>query len=96
MEPVNGGDFFDWIALTGGAFPENIARYFFIQLLEGVHFIHSKGFFHGDLKPENTMVQVDFLSDTTKIGDKPWFFYRNVAMADGYEQSAEFAALTIK
>ena len=91
MEPVNGGDFFDWVADTGGPFPESIARYFFLQILQGVHMIHSKGYFHGDLKLENMLLNIDYLSDTTKIGNQPWFYLRKVAMAEGYEQSPEYA-----
>ena len=30
MEPINGGDFFEWVAFTGDAFPERIVRYFFL------------------------------------------------------------------
>ena len=30
MEPINGGDLFDWIACSGSPFPEKVARYFFL------------------------------------------------------------------
>ena len=92
MEPVNGGDFFDWIAFTGGPFPEPIARYFFLQILKGIVLIHSKGYFHGDLKPENILMKVSYLSDCTRVGDMPWFSLKDMAMADGFETSAAFQA----
>ena len=90
MEPVNGGDFFDWVAFSGAPFGEEITRYFFLQILKGVDLIHSKGYFHGDLKPENILMKVSHLSDCTKIGETPWFSLKETAMTDDFETSANF------
>ena len=47
---IEGGELFDYIAIAG-PFSEKICRYYFKQMLGGIHFIHSKGLLHGDLKP---------------------------------------------
>ncbi|KAI0562463.1 Serine/threonine protein kinase [Gracilaria domingensis] len=54
MELVNGGELFERIAK--GRLDENIARHYFQQLVDGVHFCHKKGIVHRDLKPENLLV----------------------------------------
>jgi serine/threonine protein kinase len=48
QELAVGGELFN-IVLHNGALSENIARYYFLQLLEGVQFCHSKGIYHRDL-----------------------------------------------
>jgi len=65
LEIAQGGELFDFIACSG-KFPEEIARYFFKQFLDGLSFIHQEGFTHRDLKPENLMLGSDF---TLKIAD---------------------------
>ncbi|CAI2366735.1 unnamed protein product [Moneuplotes crassus] len=47
------------IILLSGRFPEDLARYYFHQLLEGVDYLHSRGISHRDLKPENLMLDAD-------------------------------------
>jgi serine/threonine protein kinase len=54
LELATGGEFFDYIA-TGGRFPENIARFYFRQLIEALYYVHKKGATHRDLKPENLL-----------------------------------------
>ena len=49
MEYAAGGDLFDKIEADAGV-PQDIAQLYFLQLVAGVSFIHSKGVSHRDLK----------------------------------------------
>ena len=51
MELANGGELFDRIKIDYGT-REGTAKYFFMQLLEGVRHCHEQGVCHRDLKPE--------------------------------------------
>ena len=50
LELMTGRDIFDFI-VCGGGFKEKTVRFFFNQMLQAMHYIHSKGFCHRDLKP---------------------------------------------
>lgn len=58
LEFVNGGELFDFVAM--GNFNAEICRYYFKQMLQVMHYTHSKGFAHRDLKPENMMLDKDY------------------------------------
>ena len=55
MELIEGGELFDYVANTG-KFSEDICKFYFLQLLRGISFIHSKNLCHRDLKPENVLL----------------------------------------
>ena len=56
MEPVRGGDLFDFLAgMEGEEVDEEDAKFMFLQLLAGVQYLHSHDIVHRDLKPENVM-----------------------------------------
>merc|ERR1719191_1439783 len=55
MELVGGGELFDHI-VGRGRLPEDEARYVFLQIVEGLKYIHSKNIIHRDLKPENILI----------------------------------------
>ncbi|KAI0538919.1 putative serine/threonine protein kinase [Xylaria digitata] len=65
MEFAEGGDLFDKIEADVGV-TEDIAHLYFLQLISGVSFMHSKGVAHRDLKPENILMSE---SGNLKIAD---------------------------
>lgn len=54
LEFMEGGELLDFISL--GSLPENISRYFFRQLIFGLHHLHSHGIVHLDMKSDNVLV----------------------------------------
>jgi 5'-AMP-activated protein kinase catalytic alpha subunit len=65
MEYCKRGELFDYI-VDNERLTEDEASIFFYQLINGVEYIHSKGFAHRDLKPENLLLTKD---KTLKIID---------------------------
>ncbi|RDW87703.1 serine kinase-like protein chk1 [Coleophoma crateriformis] len=65
MEYAEGGDLFDKIEADVGV-SEDIAHFYFTQLISGVHYMHSKGVGHRDIKPENILLSD---SGNLKIAD---------------------------
>jgi serine/threonine-protein kinase Chk1 len=55
MELADGGDLFDKIEPDVGV-GEDIAHFYFFQLMNAVSYMHTKGIAHRDLKPENILL----------------------------------------
>mmetsp|Transcript_48726 Transcript_48726/g.78516 ORF Transcript_48726/g.78516 Transcript_48726/m.78516 type:complete len:446 (-) Transcript_48726:522-1859(-) len=61
MELMRGGDLFDWLAErelneNKELVSEEHAKHMFVQLLNGVEYLHTNSIVHRDLKPENIMI----------------------------------------
>ena len=41
-------------------FSENLVRNLFLQLIEGLEYLHSKGIVHRDIKPENLLIDENY------------------------------------
>ncbi|KAJ6584208.1 CAMK/CAMKL/CHK1 protein kinase [Mycena sp. CBHHK59/15] len=65
LELAAGGDLFDKIAPDVGVGDE-VAHFYFNQLIAGMDYIHREGVCHRDLKPENLLLDV---AGTLKISD---------------------------
>ncbi|KAJ9123993.1 hypothetical protein QFC22_000785 [Naganishia vaughanmartiniae] len=65
LEYVSQGELFDYINAKG-TLGTNEASFFYQQLMNGLHYLHSFGICHRDLKPENLLLD-DYL--TLKIAD---------------------------
>ncbi|KAL2351436.1 kinase-like domain-containing protein [Cryomyces antarcticus] len=55
MELAEGGDLFDKIEADEGV-GEDVAHFYFTQLVQGVSYMHSMGVAHRDIKPENMLL----------------------------------------
>ncbi|XP_076041955.1 serine/threonine-protein kinase Chk1-like [Oratosquilla oratoria] len=64
LEYASGGTLHDRIGATG--MPEDRARFCFVQLIQGVKYLHSLHIAHRDLKPRNLLLSS---ADVVKIGD---------------------------
>ncbi|KAJ4365250.1 Chk1 protein kinase [Neocucurbitaria cava] len=58
MELAEGGDLFDKIEADEGV-GEDIAHFYFSQLISAVGYMHSKGVAHRDIKPENVLLSAE-------------------------------------
>lgn len=64
MEYAKGGELFNKVAK--GKLKEDVARKFFIQLMNAVDFCHSRNVYHRDIKPENLLLDEN---DNLKVSD---------------------------
>ena len=77
LELATGGELFDYVALTG-KFSEQISRFYFKQLIDGLDYVHQRGIAHRDMKPENILFDQHF---NLKIAD--FGFAAPIAGRDG-------------
>lgn len=75
MEFAEGGDLFDKIEADKGV-SEDIAHLYFLQLISGVSFMHSKGIAHRDLKPENILLNDSGNLKVADFGMATLFHYK--------------------
>lgn len=75
MEYAEGGDLFDKIEADVGV-PQDIAHLYFLQLVSGVSYMHSKGVAHRDLKPENILLSHDGGLKLADFGMATMFEYK--------------------
>eukprot|EP00742_Colponemidia_sp_Colp-10_P004128 GILJ01004406.1.p1 GENE.GILJ01004406.1~~GILJ01004406.1.p1 ORF type:complete len:756 (+),score=130.86 GILJ01004406.1:400-2667(+) len=70
MDLVQGGDLFDKI-ISKTRLDEVEARHIFVQTLQAVQYMHSKGVLHRDLKPENILLtrRTEDLQYEVKVAD---------------------------
>ena len=60
MEYAPYGDFYDFITASKLPIDDRLARTYFRQLIDGLEYLHSKGIYHLDLKPENLLLGENF------------------------------------
>jgi serine/threonine protein kinase len=64
-----GGDLLNWI-LRNGSLTEYQANAVVFQILNALHYLHSKGIWHRDIKPENILLLSDEITlDNAKLTD---------------------------
>lgn len=56
MEHVKGANLRETLDFLGGIMSESRTRHFFVQLVSGLEYLHANGLPHGDLRPENAMI----------------------------------------
>lgn len=76
MELLPGGDLFNLLDRSGGQLPEEEARFYLAELTLAIHALHSLGYAHRDVKPDNVLIDrtghiklADFGS-AAKLSDK--------------------------
>lgn len=77
MELAEGGDLFDKIESDIGM-GEDVAHFYFTQLVSAVAFMHSKGVGHRDIKPENILLSAEGNLKVADFGLATLFSYQGV------------------
>jgi serine/threonine protein kinase len=66
-ERAEGGELMDFLLITG-AFNEPLARHYFKQLMQGLDYCHVNGVAHRDLKPDNLLLDKNFILKIADFG----------------------------
>ena len=77
MELAEGGDLFDKIESDLGV-GEDVAHFYFTQLISAVNYMHSKGVGHRDIKPENILLSAEGNLKIADFGLATLFEYKGV------------------
>eukprot|EP00826_Nyctotherus_ovalis_P063270 TRINITY_DN9264_c0_g1_i2.p1 TRINITY_DN9264_c0_g1~~TRINITY_DN9264_c0_g1_i2.p1 ORF type:complete len:266 (-),score=78.37 TRINITY_DN9264_c0_g1_i2:15-812(-) len=67
FELMSNGELIGYIKI-GGRLSEQIARLYFLQLIEAVHYLHFKGIVHRDIKAENILLDNEFQLKLSDFG----------------------------
>lgn len=67
MELCANGESFDYVEAAGGL-DDKYARQMFLQLIEGLSYIHKKGIAHRDLKLENCFIDKNCVLKVADFG----------------------------
>ncbi|CDW73506.1 protein kinase domain containing protein [Stylonychia lemnae] len=61
LEFAEGGDLFEYLCVEGRSFSEEVARYYFQQLIDAIEYLHNtQEIVHRDLKIENLLLDKDY------------------------------------
>ncbi|ODV85400.1 hypothetical protein CANARDRAFT_180506, partial [[Candida] arabinofermentans NRRL YB-2248] len=72
-----------------GSLSESLAKYYMVQLIDAVGFIHSKGIIHRDLKPENILLNSEWKLMVTDFGAAKILSEEDQLLLQNSEESGE-------